>query len=139
VRKGDEELPVELTSWDPANDLALLTLDRPNLPALKWAPTDPPLQIGDRVFVVSGLGAAGGSISQGFVADVSANGIQHDAPVGAAFQGGPLLSSNGEVLALASRAYAPLGFAPEAVFFGVPIRTSCAEVIRCPDPNTQPG
>lgn len=139
VRKGEEELSVELTSWDPANDLALLTLDRPNLPSLKWAPTDPPLQIGDRVFVVSGLGAAGGSISQGFVADVSANGIQHDAPVGAAFQGGPLLDSNGEVLALASRAYAPLGFSPEAVFFGVPIRTSCAEVIRCPDANTQPG
>jgi S1-C subfamily serine protease len=139
LRKGDEELGVELTSWDPANDLALLTLDRPNLPALPWAPTDPPLQIGDRVFVVSGLGAAGGSISQGFVADVSANGIQHDAPVGAAFQGGPLLNSNGEVLASASRAYAPLGFSPEAVFFGVPIRTSCVEVIRCPDPNTQPG
>ena len=139
VRKGDEELPVELTSWDPANDLALLTLDRPNLPALTWAPTDPPLEIGDRVFVVSGLGAAGGSISQGFVADVSANGIQHDSPVGAAFQGGPLLNSNGEVLAVASRTYAPLGFSPEAVFFGVPIRSSCTEVIQCPDDDSQPG
>ncbi len=139
LRKGDEQVEATLTSWDPANDLALLTVDRPNLPALPWAPTDPPLQIGDRVFVVSGLGAAGGSISQGFVADVSANGIQHDSPVGAAFQGGPLLNSNGEVLASASRAYAPLGFDPEAVFFGVPIRTSCVEVIRCPDPNTQPG
>ena len=139
VRKGGEELAAELTSWDPENDLALLTLDRPSLPALDWAPTDPPLQVGDRVFVVSGLGAAGGAISQGFVADVSANGIQHDSPVGAAFQGGPLLNSNGEVLAVASRVYAPLGFSPEAVFFGVPIRTSCEEVIRCPDPDTQPG
>lgn len=139
IRKGDEKLEVELTSWDPANDLALLTVDRPSLPALEWAPTDPPLQVGDRVFVVSGLGAAGGSISQGFVADVSGNGIQHDSPVGAAFQGGPLLNSKGEVLAVASRAYSPLGFAPEAVFFGVPIRTSCNEVIRCPNPETQPG
>lgn len=139
VRKGDEELAAELTSWDPGNDLALLTLDKPNLPALTWASPDPPLQVGDRVFVVSGLGAAGGSISQGFVADVSATGIQHDSPVGAAFQGGPLLNSAGEVLAVASRAYSPLGFAPEAVFFGVPIRASCSEVIRCPDPNTQPG
>jgi S1-C subfamily serine protease len=139
VRKGDEELGVELTTWDQADDLALLTVDKPSLPALIWAPTDPPLQVGDRVFVVSGLGAAGGAISQGFVADVSANGIQHDAPVGASFQGGPLLNSKGEVLAVASRAYSPLGFAPEAVFFGVPIRTSCTEVLRCPDPNTQPG
>lgn len=139
LRKGDEELVAELTSWDPGNDLALLTVDRPSLPALTWAPTDPALQIGDRVYVVSGLGASGGSISQGFVADVSANGIQHDSPVGAAFQGGPLLNSSGEVVAVASRTYSPLGFAPEAVFFGVPIRTSCNEVIRCPDRNTQPG
>jgi S1-C subfamily serine protease len=133
VRKGDEELPVALTAWDPAHDLALLTLDRPGLPALAWASDDPPLQIGDRVFVVSGLGAAGGAISQGFVADVSGTGVQHDAPVGAAFQGGPLLSSSGEVLAVASRAYSPLGFAPEAVFFGVPIRRSCDAVVRCPE------
>lgn len=133
VRKGDEELPATLTAWDPPNDLALLTIDRPNLPALPWAATDPPAQVGDRVFVVSGLGAAGGSISQGFVADVSASGVQHDAPVGAAFQGGPLLTSGGEVLAVASRAYSPLGFAPEAVFFGVPVRLACATVIRCPD------
>lgn len=139
IRKGDDELPVELTSWDPANDLALLTVDRPQLPALKWAASDPPVQVGDRVFAVSGLGAAGGSISQGFVADVSANGIQHDAPVGAAFQGGPLLTSAGEVLAVASRAYSPLGFAPEAVFFGVPIRSSCTEVLHCPEDGAQPG
>jgi len=139
VRKGDEELDAHLTSWDPANDLALLTLDKPDLPALTWAPPDPPLQIGDRVFVVSGLGAAGGAISQGFVADVSANGIQHDSPVGAAFQGGPLINSEGQVIGSASRAYSPLGFAPEAVFFGVPIRMSCAEVLRCPDPDTQPS
>ena len=139
VRKGDEQLQAALTSWDPANDLALLTLDKPSLPALEWAPTDPPVQVGDRVFVISGLGAAGGSISQGFVAGVSAEGVQHDAPVGAAFQGGPLLTSNGEVVGVASRAYAPLGFSPEAVFFGVPIRNSCAQVIRCPDGSSQPG
>ncbi|MGV3758727.1 MAG: trypsin-like peptidase domain-containing protein [Actinomycetota bacterium] len=139
VRKGDDVLGVELTAWDPANDLALLTVDRPSLPALEWAPPDPPTQVGDRVFVVSWLGAAGGAISQGFVADVSANGVQHDAPLGVAFQGGPLLTSSGQVLAVASRAYAPLGFAPEAVFFGVPIRSSCTEVLRCPDPETQPG
>jgi S1-C subfamily serine protease len=139
IRKGEEKLAVTLAAWDPPNDLALLSVDRPNLPALKWAPTDPPAQVGDRVFVVSGLGASGGSISQGFVADVSANGIQHDTPVGAAFQGGPLLSSAGEVLAVASRAYSPLGFPPEAVFFGVPIRSSCTTVVRCPDGNAQPG
>jgi S1-C subfamily serine protease len=139
LSKGDDELTAELSSWDPSNDLALLKVARPSLPGLKWAPTDPPTQVGDRVFVVSGLGTAGGSISQGFVAGVSAEGIQHDSPVGAAFQGGPLLNSAGEVLAVASRAYSPLGFAPEAVFFGVPIRSSCARVIVCPEGQAQPG
>jgi S1-C subfamily serine protease len=138
VRKGDEELPATLTVWDPPNDLALLEVAKPDLPALEWARPDPPSQVGDRVFVVSGLGAAGGSISQGFIADVSANGIQHDAPVGAAFQGGPVLTSGGEVLAVASRAYSPLGFSPEAVFFGVPIRSACTTAIRCPDGQAQP-
>ena len=59
--------------------------------------------------------------------------------MGAAFQGGPLLNSSGEVLASASRTYAPLGFSPEAVFFGVPIRNSCLEVIQLPRPQHAAG
>lgn len=137
--KGEERLTAELVSWDPPNDLALLSVDKPNMPRLTWADTDPPGKIGDRVFVVSGLGTAGGSISQGFVAGISAEGIQHDSPVGTAFQGGPLVDSDGEVLAVASRSYSPLGFNPEAVFFGVPIRNSCSQVIRCPEGQGQPG
>lgn len=137
--KGDERIPAKLVSWDPPNDLALVSIDRPSLPALTWDTNEPPVSIGDRVFVISGLGTAGGSISQGFVAGVSAEGVQHDAPVGAAFQGGPLLNSDGEVLAVASRSYSPLGFNPQAVFFGIPVRNSCAQVIRCPDGQAQPG
>jgi S1-C subfamily serine protease len=94
--------------------------------------------VGDRVFVVSGLGGGGGAVSQGFIAGVSSQGIQHDAPVGAAFQGGPLVNSSGEVLAIASRAYAPLGFAPQAVFFGVPIRGACESLVSCPE-GAPPG
>jgi S1-C subfamily serine protease len=138
VRKGDDELRAELTAWDPANDLALLVVDRGELPALTWAPTEPPLRVGDRVFAVSGLGGSGGSVTQGFVAGVSAEGLQHDAPIGAAFQGGPLLNSQGEVVAVASRTYAPLNFETESVFFGVPVRNACAEVVRCPE-DGQPG
>ena len=133
VRKGADELTATVNGWDEASDLALLVINKPNQPSLKWSKDSPAAVVGDRVFVVSGLGTAGGAISQGFVADVSANGIQHDAPVGAAFQGGPLLNSKGEVIAVASRAYSPLGFSPEAVFFGIPIRSSCTKVIRCPD------
>lgn len=133
VRRGGEELAVTLNSWDPARDLALLLAeDAPNLPAVELA--DPSsVKTGDRIFAVSGLGAAGASIVQGTVADVAANAIQHDAPVGVHFQGGPLLNAAGELVGISSRRYAPVGFVPDSVFFGVPVREACAgEVVQCP-------
>ena len=133
LRKGDERIDVRVQSWDEANDLALLVAAKGNLPALKWADRKQTIATGDRVFVVSGLGATGGAISQGFIADTSASGIQHDAPVGFAFQGGPLIDSRGEVLGVASRTFSPLGFDPGAVFFAVPVRNACAKVLSCPD------
>jgi S1-C subfamily serine protease len=133
VRKGDEQIKATLWTWQEDKDLALLIIAKGNLPKLGFAPKDPPVKTGERVFAVSGLGAAGGAISQGFVADVSSAGIQHDAAVGPAFQGGPLVNDKGEVLAVASRAYAPLGFVSDSVFFGVPIRSACDKVLKCPD------
>ena len=132
VRKGDEQITATVHTWQEDKDLALLTVPKGSLPKLNFAPRDPPLKIGERVFTVSGLGASGGSISQGFVADVSANAIQHDAGVGIGFQGGPLLNSKGEVLAVASRAYAPLGFTTDGVYFGVPVAMACEKVLKCP-------
>ena len=133
IAKGGEELKATLYTWQEERDLALLIVSKGDIPKLGFAPKDPPLKTGERVFAVSGLGAAGAAITQGFVADVSAQGVQHDASVGSAFQGGPLVNSNGELLAVASRAYAPLGFQSEDVFFGVPIRAACEKVLRCPD------
>jgi S1-C subfamily serine protease len=133
VRKGDERLRATVHGWDDRYDLALLVVDKPNLPRLEWAGKSPPAAVGDRLFAMSGLGSEGASITQGFVADVSAQGIQHDVPVGPSFQGGPLINSKGEVVAVASRSYAPLGFGTDGVFFGVPIRASCDKVLRCPD------
>jgi S1-C subfamily serine protease len=131
VRQGSDEFDVTLWTWQEDHDLALLVLDRGNLPKLDWA-GNPPAQIGDRIFAVSGLGSSGGSITQGFVADVFNGGVQTDAPVGPSFQGGPLLNDKGEVVAVASRAYQPLGFATDGVYFGVPIRTTCERVLKCP-------
>jgi len=133
IRKGDQQLKATLWTWQEDKDLALLIVTKGNMTKLPFASKDTAIKTGDRIFAVSGLGAAGGAIAQGFVADVSSAGIQHDAAIGAAFQGGPLLNDKGEVLAIASRAYAPLGFSTDAVFFGVPIRSSCEKVLKCPD------
>jgi S1-C subfamily serine protease len=134
VRQGSDEIDARLVSWedDGAHDLALLSINRGNLERLPWAEGDPIIGIGERVFAVSGLGAGGGAVSQGLVGDVSGAGVQHDAPIGPQFQGAPLLNSNGEVVGVASRAYAPLGFAPDAVWFSPLIRTACEKVLQCP-------
>ena len=132
IRQGDQDLRGQLWTWDDGRDLALIMLAKGNVPALKFAPKDPPLKTGERVFAVSGLGAAGGAISQGFVADVSGAGIQHDAAVGQAFQGGPLINSDGQLLGVSSRAYAPLNFTTDGVWFSPLIRMACDKVLKCP-------
>jgi S1-C subfamily serine protease len=91
---------------------------------------------GDRLFAISALGAGGASIVQGTVADTAQNGIQHDAPIGVQFQGGPLLDSDGRLVGISSRTYAPLDFVPDTVYFGVPVREACVEVVQCPDSLT---
>lgn len=132
VRNDGGELAAELTTWDPERDLALLVAeDTPNLPALEIAEPSS-LNTGDRLFSVSGLGAGGASIVQGIVADAAANAIQHDVPIGFQYQGGPMLDRSGQVVGIASRTYSPLGFRPETVFFGIPVREACAEVVQCP-------
>jgi len=132
VRQGDRTLAAGLTAWDEGRDLALLVAeDDPNLPAVPVA--DPSsVDVGDRVFAISGLGTSGGALTQGVVADVAANGIQHDASVGPQFQGGPLLDAEGKLVGITSRRYAPLGFLPDSVFFAVPVREACAELVQCP-------
>ncbi|MBW3651082.1 MAG: S1C family serine protease, partial [Actinobacteria bacterium] len=132
IRKGDQEVQATLHTWHEEKDLALLIVKRGGLPKLPFVSNDTKLKTGERLFALSGLGAAGAAISQGFVADVSSAGIQHDAAIGAGFQGGPLVNDKGEVVAVASRAYAPLGFTTDAVFFGVPIGAACEKVLKCP-------
>jgi S1-C subfamily serine protease len=132
VRGGAGQLAIELASWDPERDLALLVAEEnPNLPAIEVAEPSS-VGTGDRLFAVSALGGQGASIVQGVVADTSADGIQHDVPMGIQFRGGPMLDSSGKLVAIGSRDYAPLPFSPEAVFFGIPVRKACDEVVQCP-------
>jgi len=129
VRHGSTDQPLTVYTWDETKDLALLIMPTGSQPTLTFAANAP--QTGERVFAVSGLGAQGASITQGFVADVSATGIQHDATTGTQFQGGPLLDSNGQVVGILSRTYAPLGFPVADVWFAVPPSAACAKVLVC--------
>jgi S1-C subfamily serine protease len=140
VRQGDTPVKATLWTWQEDKDLALLILQKGNVPRLAFAPRSPPVKTGDRVFALSGLGASGGAITQGFVADVSSAGIQHDAAVGPSFQGGPIVNSKGEVLGIASRTYTGnLGFVTDNVFFAPPIRAACDKVLKCPSEDEVTG
>ncbi|HUR78394.1 MAG TPA: trypsin-like peptidase domain-containing protein [Acidimicrobiales bacterium] len=132
VRQRDQVVKATLWTWDESKDLALIIVQKGGVPALKFA-SKGSVKLGERVFALSGLGAAGGAATQGFVADVSSPGIQHDASVGTAFQGGPLLDSEGEVVGVSSRVFAPLGYQTDGVWWAPAIRDACDKVLRCPN------
>ena len=131
VRHGATETKVQVYTWQEQRDLALIILPVGSQPKLDFAAQSPTL--GERVFGLSGLGSQGAAITQGFVADISSAGIQHDAPLGPAFQGGPLVDSDGHVLAIDSITYAPLGFTTSGVWFAVPNKAACEKVLSCPN------
>jgi|SRR5581483_8716317 len=139
VRKGDDRTDATLWTWQEERDLALLIVNKGNLPRVKWAAADAQPQYGERVFDVAGVGGAGGSITQGFVADVSAAGIEHDAAVTGPFAGGPILNSKGEVLGVGTPGYMPLGFTSDRVTFAPFIRATCEKILKCPANASQGG
>ena len=132
LRKGNDRIDATLWTWQEERDLALLIVNKGGLPRVKWASADQPPQYGERIFDVAGVGGAGGSITQGFVADVSAAGIMHDAAVTGPFSGGPILNSKGEVLGVGAPGYTPLGFTSDRVTFAPYIRAACEKILKCP-------
>ena len=139
VRQNNTDTPVTVRSWDPQYDLALLVLPQGGLRALRAATLSPAPQPGDRIYAVSGLGSAGASISQGTVIDVSASGVTEDAAIGPAFQGGPLINQAGNVIAVASRTYAPYAFTSDGVWFAPYVEAACNKVLSCPGGTLVPS
>jgi len=140
IRKGTDEIAAEVWNWDPEHDLALLRVDRGDIQVLDWASDQVAAKaVGARVFPVSGLGGAGASLTTGVVVDESAVGFQHTAPLGPAFQGGPIVTADGKVLGIASLTYRPLSFDPGDIRFAPPITTVCAKLLSCGGGSRSPG
>jgi S1-C subfamily serine protease len=133
LRKGDRTMVATLYAWDPARDLALLTVDQPDMGALAWATEEErAAAAGKRGYVATGLGGAEATISPGQVLDLTANQIQHNVAISEQFQGGPLLTADGKVLGVASMEYSPLNFdATGGVSFAVPVALACEQVLTC--------
>lgn len=134
--KGTDKIKGTLVNWVEDSDLAVFSIPKGNLPKLDWVADQQAPRVGDRNFVASGFGAAGASVTQGFIVDVSQGAVQHSAPVGQAFQGGPLLNSDGKVTGVASLQYSPFGFAGSSTLsYGIPIRNTCDKLLKCPTGN----
>lgn len=132
VRKGQEEVPARLVSFDPDRDLALIEVQRANMPVLEWASdADQEAALGLRVFPVSGLGGTGASLTSGIIIDQSAAGILHTAPIGSFMQGGPIVTADYKVIGVASVAYRPLGFDPGEIHYSVQINSVCVVLMEC--------
>ena len=132
VRSGDESLEAQLYNWDAEHDLALLILPRGGLEALPWAGNDTMSRlVGTRVWVAQGFGGNRVSVTSGTVIDQTDVGLQHDAPINAAFRGGPIVNGDGEVVGIASQSYAPLNYPSGAVSFAPSIQFACERVLSC--------
>ena len=132
-------IPAQLHTWQDERDLALLIVNKGSLPRLKWAAAEEAVELGSRVFIVSGIGAAGGGITQGLVSDISAQGIQHDAGSNTPYAGGPVLNSKREVIGVATPQYKPLGFTSDTITYSSPIRSTCEQILQCPANATEAG
>jgi S1-C subfamily serine protease len=140
LSKGGEQIPASVVNWDPANDLALLRVQKGGLKVLDWAGDDVlGTALGTSVFPVSGTGGAGATLTSGMLIDQSAAGFQHTAPLGLDFQGGPVVNGDGLVLGVAALAYQPLGYDNGQIHFSPPISAACARVLNCTGGNRIAG
>jgi len=122
----------QVHTWDEDRDLALITIELGGLTAVEWAPNEANARaVGRPIYAVSGLGGAGASVTDGRVVDNNFSGIQHTATIGHAWRGGPLVNEAGQVLAVASLTYQPLGFDPGAVQFAIHVSEACERVLTC--------
>jgi S1-C subfamily serine protease len=132
LRKDPDEVAAELVSWDAERDLALVRMDRGDQKILDWAPED--LQsklVGNRVFVATGFGGVGATLNGAMVIDQNAKGLLHDGRIGTAAQGGPLVTTDGKVVGVASLTYNPLGFGAGELHYAVPARALCEKLLDC--------
>jgi S1-C subfamily serine protease len=137
LRKGEEEIEAQIWNSNPGRDLALLVIPRGGLPVLPLAPAT--TKIGDRTFAVAGIGGLGASVTEGLVADVSADGLQHTAPLSDLYRGSPLIDEEGRVVGVGSRSYSPLNFLVDDVWFAPGPSNMCESTLNCGDSGPAPG
>ncbi len=136
--KGTDRVAVQLWTWDAERDLAIVVADRV-VPALPLASDDRVrAATGHALFALSGVGGRDATAAPGQLLDRSEVGVQHTAPIGQLFIGGPLLTGSGEVVGVATAAYEPYGVSGGPVWSAPDVSGLCAAVLDCPGPDGGP-
>jgi len=135
--KADERLTAQLWTWSEEHDLAVVVVDA-EIPPLELASgREQVASIGARAFALSGVGGQGATASPGVVLDQSQSGLQHTAPVGALFVGGPLLTGSGKIVGVATLAYQPHGLDPGRVLSAPDVGGLCASILACAEDRSE--
>ncbi len=129
--KDGERLSAQLWTWDTEYDIAVIVVDE-SIPPLELATGDEQVaSIGARTFALSGVGGQGATASPGVLLDQSESGLQHTAPVGSLFVGGPLLTGSGKVIGVSTLAYQPHGIDPGRVLSAPDVADLCSSILAC--------
>ena len=112
-----KEYTARLIGRDEASDLALLKIDAPNLPFVKWGNSER-ARVGDWVVAIGQPFGLGGTVTAGIVSAVhrvTGQGgaydrfIQTDASINQGNSGGPMFNLNGDVIGVYSQIFSQSG------------------------------
>lgn len=129
---GFDTMKAKVVNYDADRDLALLQTPRGGMPVLDWATDEVQASAqGKRIFVASGFGGAGASLTSGLISDQSTAGFLHTALIGTYAQGAPIVTADAKVLGVASLTYKPMGFDPGEVHMSISVNQTCLELLEC--------
>jgi hypothetical protein len=129
--KGEQRLAAQLWTWDAELDVAVVVVEAEIPPLVLAAADEQVASVGARTFALSGVGGQGATASPGVLLDQSRSGLQHTAPVGSLFVGGPLLNGAGKVVGVASLAYQPHDLDPGRVLSAPDVPGICQSILAC--------
>ena len=130
VRRGDATMPGMIVRVDPGDDLAVVHV-KDRLVSLAEAAQRP--KVGATVMAVgSPLGLSGTvtiGIVSGFRSLAGSDYVQFSAPISPGNSGGPVVDSQGRVVAIASAKL--VGDGVEALSLAIPVQTVCQQLVSC--------
>jgi S1-C subfamily serine protease len=124
------ETTARVHSWEAGRGLLLLRAPIAGIDPMEWRPADEPLEPGDRITGIGLTPDLGAVRVGGTVAIAGSVGVVTDLPALDLLAGGPVVDSQGRVVAVGSTTYSPFSSDPVAI----PVRLLCGDLLaRCPD------